>query len=202
MKRIGTLMACGALTLAFTACDDGRTTSDPDGGPLMLMDGSGGGDEDSGMTTTDPDSGTTPDPDAGMDDGCPAAMAPTPPMPMACAAATFSCLMTATTQPAQQACIDDDPNAMNCSACINADIAYRCTNVPTGGCAEQYGELQCCIAEQCPGGVTQACAAMAVGTAAAPGPCATDANTFIMCLNAAQMAMQCGLTSTCFQSGA
>ena len=93
MKRIGTWMACGALTLAFSACDNGRTT-DPDGGPIVLSDGG----SDSG-TPVMVDAGT----DAGsMPTGCTVTVSGSlPPLPEAClprcAAATASALNACTT---------------------------------------------------------------------------------------------------------
>lgn len=179
MRRIGTLMACGALALAF-GCDE----RDPG---IMLMD-SGPDMEDAGPSTT-PDSGPSTTPDAG--DGCPPVMAPMPSMPMACEAATLTCLMSATTADAQQACIDGDANPMACNGCLNEDIIYTCTN--GGGCEDAFGEVQCCLMEECPTG-DETCI-----NGALMGACGTDWNAFVMCINSAQMAMACGITQTCFQ---
>lgn len=137
MKRIGTLMACGALALAFSACDDGR--GDPDGGPIVLSD-TGTGDPDAGPTTT-PDSGPEPTPDSGVEPACamdlpefPAALSPR------CSDETRTCV---------NGCL----SAPNPSMCVNTCLAADTT--PDGmigtqpvGCAECVGFVQqYCIQE-------------------------------------------------------
>ena len=182
MRRIGILMACGALAFAF-GCDD----RDPG---IMLMDG--GPDVDSGPATT-PDSGPATTPDSGSGDTCPPATAPAPSNPMACEAATLTCLMGATTADAQQACLDADADAAGCNQCLNAEVISSCSQ--TGLCDDEFGEVQCCLMEQCPTG-EQTCI-----DGALMGACGTDFNAFAMCANTAIGSMQCGNSATtCFMA--
>jgi len=196
MSRIGTLMVCAAMLALGFGCDDGRG-GDEDGGGIVLMD-SGTGDP--------PDTGVTPPPpsDSGVDDGCPPVEAP-PPMPaMVCAESTFTCLMGATSAAEFQACIDADPNPDACDTCVFQDQIFTCTNSMGGGCAESWGEFQCCLADECgstpAGPEREACLNMALGDMTTPGPCAGDFNTFAMCANTAASAGRCGTTMACFMS--
>ncbi len=128
MKRIGTWMACGALTLAFSACDNGRTT-DPDGGPIVLSDS---GPPDSGPTT--PDSGPTT-PDSGVEPACAEDLPPFP------AALSPRCSDETRT------CVNECVSASNPSMCVNTCLAADTT--PDGmigtqavGCADCVGFVQ------------------------------------------------------------
>lgn len=171
MKRIGTLMACGALALAFSACDDGRS-GDPDGGPIVLRDGG----SDSGITVM-VDAGT----DAGEPpDTCPAAMAPAP-TAVACAAETATCIddcieaggTPSAINACAEGCLNADPSATpapnECLICVSqASISCASRN----GCDEQWGEVLCCAQANCPDG---SCLNNPTG------PCAADVQTFLGC---------------------
>ena len=165
MRRIGILMACGALALAF-GCDE----RDPG---IMLMD-SGPEMEDAGP----PDSGQP-------DSGPPAPMCSVagasgfPPLPAGClprcAPATTSCVMGCTTGECQNMCVQNDTTAaiqlevsagitqpLNCSACWNWQINScvfdscpaelgACTmcadgcNPMTAGCETEETALDSCL---------------------------------------------------------
>ena len=192
MSRIGTLMICAATLALGLGCDDGR--SGEDGGGIVLMD--------NGPDTT-PDTGTPPPPtDSGPGDSCPPMEAPAPSPAPVCAASTLSCLMGAMTAEDQQACIDADPMPMECDACILQDLIFTCSNPMGGGCDDQWGEVQCCLADECgstpAGPEREACLNAAIGDMATPGPCAGDFSTFAMCANSAAMAGRCGITQACF----
>lgn len=163
MKRIGTWMACGALTLAFSACDNDRTT-DPDGGPIVLSD-SGPTTPDSGPTT--PDSGPTT-PDSGVEPACaedlppfPAALAPR------CSDATRTCLNACTTSPCVTSCIrmDDTPSTtaggqeINCETCIGLSQNYC---LQENGAEALVDAFRCCLANS--GCTTEACVQTMCGT--------------------------------------
>lgn len=182
MSRGSVVVALACVALMAVGCEDGR--DEDDAGGIVLMDSGPGSDAGPGGGT-----------DAGGD-SCPPASASMPSMPMACEAATLTCLMGAADAMAQQACIDADPNAMNCGACITQDLFYTCSNPMGGGCDEEYGEIQCCLMTACPSG-DATCVNMATGMG---GACATQAQAFFTCANSAQMAMRCGITNTCFMS--
>ena len=189
MKRIGTWMACGALTLAFSACDNGRTT-DPDGGPIVLSDGG----SDSG-TPVMVDAGT----DSGPADTCPTATVPAPTMAV-CAADTQPCLdgcqTSSTTQAAYEACVmacfAADPSATpppnECETCVNQAVLSCLT---MNGCAEQYGEIVCCAQANCPDG-------SCINNPA--GPCGSQLNAMLAC---GQTVTACGAADdVCFAAPA
>ncbi len=187
MKRIGTWMACGALTLAFSACDNDRTT-DPDGGPIVLSDGG----SDSG-TPVMVDAGT----DAGETDTCPAATVP-PPTTAACAAETQpcidGCLDSATSQAEYDACVAAcfaaDPSATpapnECAACVSrAQLACLTAN----GCDEEYGEILCCAQANCPDG-------SCINTPG--GPCASQVGALQVCAQTAAACNNAAIDDVCF----
>ena len=176
------VLACGVMALG---CDDGGGGDDAGPGIVIMDSGPGGGGTDAG-----PGGGT----DSGPGGGCPPAEAPMPTMPGACSAATLTCLMGAATAEAQQACVDMDPNAMNCDACITQDLFFTCSNNMGGGCSQEWGNIQCCLMENCPTG-DQTCIQGALGMG---GACGAQIQGFFTCANAAQMAMRCGITNGCF----
>ncbi len=178
MNRAMVVMACLAM---LAGCDDGR--GGDDAGGIVLMDSGPGSDAGPPATV-----------DAGPG-GCAPMQSSAPQMPMACAASTLTCLMGAGTAMAQQACIMADANAANCGACIQQDVFFTCTS-PSGGCAQQWGDIQCCAMMACPT-ADQACIQ---GALAAGGACATQAMAFDTCTASAQMAMRCGVTQTCFMA--
>ena len=161
MKRIGTLMACGALALAFSACDNGRT-GDPDGGPIVLRD----------TGADDPDSGVIVMVDAGTDAGGPRACEmdldafPTALFPR-CAAATRTCITDCGTDAAcANACVtaDTTPGEMvgsqtvNCQVCLGYAQAF-CIQENGGNdlldamncCAQDNGcTSDACVMSMCP----------------------------------------------------
>jgi len=189
MKRIGILMACGALTVALSACDDNRD-DDGDGG-ITLMD-SGPGEEAPGPPPT-PDAGP---PDSGPEDTCPPATQPAP-TAAACAAETQTCIddcIAAGGTPdavnaCAEACLDNDPNATAesnpCILCFSqAQIACATTN----GCDEEWGEVVCCAQANCPDG---SC------LNSPTGPCVTQVQAFFGCANGTAAACQTS-TDVCF----
>jgi hypothetical protein len=184
-------MACGALALAFSACDDGRT-GDPDGGPIVLRD-----------TGVDPDTGVVVMTDAGTDSGeppdtCPAATQPAP-TAAACAAETKSCIdaciaaggTPSAVNACAQGCIDDDPSSdpapNECLLCVSqAQISCATMN----GCDEQWGEVVCCAQANCPDG-------SCLNTPT--GPCAADVQTFAGCAQTGTAASACQTSiNVCF----
>lgn len=171
MKRIGFLMTCGVLTVAF-GCDN--RTVETDGGGIVLMDS--GPDEDAGT-------------DSGPGDTCPPAMED-PPAGNACAQTTLDCIMAATSQAMLQACIDADPNPQACVGCLNQEV-ISCGS--RNGCDEEWGEVICCLTEACPS-ADAACINSALGTG---GACGTDLNTFLSCVNGLPTGT-CGITPLCF----
>lgn len=158
MKRIGILIACGALTLALSACDDDRD-GDTDGG-ITLMD-SGPGDEDSGTTPT-PDSGPE-EPDAGPRE-CGEDLTPFPLEPR-CSDETRSCVDACATAGGDlNACVvgcleadDTEPadiggQVIACDGCIGY-VQQHC--IQENGGEALLDALTCCIQDNsC---TTQAC---------------------------------------------
>lgn len=159
MKRINILMACAALTMAFTGCDD-------DDDPIVLVD-SGMTTTDAGMTDPDPDAGTTdPDPDAGPEEpaaceimitGTTYPAAPASCLPR-CAASTASCANSCGMDAAcQEACFDADPtpgipliangveqpDIFDCSLCIG----LQSTHCVTVSCGAEFAAWQACEAD-------------------------------------------------------
>lgn len=174
-----------ASVIALTACGPS--------GPIMLMDAgptdTGGGGTDTGGGTVDTGTGGV---DSGM--ACPSVMLP-PPDPDQCDAETLTCLMGATTEAQQMACLDADSTGDDCLACLNAEVLASCT-LTAGGCGDEAGLLQCCLDEECPTG-DMACVN---GATAMGGACVAQVNGMIMCVNAAAMAMRCGISPTlCFR---
>jgi len=187
-----TLCMISAMSLLLAVgCDDGRGDGTDAGGGIVLMDAG------PGMTGTDAGPGMTGT-DAGPGGGCPPAEAPAPTMSMVCAASTLTCLMGATDAASQQACIDADPMPDACNGCINQELIASCSSASGGGCNNEWGEVECCLQAECPSG-DAACINSAIGTMAAPGPCAGAFNSFASCANSAAMAGACGISNFCFQ---
>ncbi|RLB52463.1 MAG: hypothetical protein DRJ42_14860 [Deltaproteobacteria bacterium] len=97
-------------------------------GPADTGTGGDGG-TDSGTPPTDSGGGT-----------CPPIVLPAPTTP-ACAAETQACGAAATSQAAFEACLDDDPMAMACTACVGQGQVSCLT---MNGCDAEWGNLECC----------------------------------------------------------
>jgi hypothetical protein len=183
MKRFA-LLGC-LLSVGLLGCNNDPMI-------IVMIDGGGGGTDTGGGGTDSGTPGTdsgTPGTDAGG--GCAPMSAPLPPAPV-CARATLTCLMTATTMAMQQACLAADPMPAECNACLQQEIVSRCTTAPAM-CADEYGNLQCCLAEECPTG-DATCLNGALG-----GACMAQATALQNCANAEQTAMRCGVSATtCF----
>lgn len=169
MRRIGAVLVCAAVVLG--GCDD-----DPD-------------DPDSGIILTD--SGT-PGTDAGGT--CGPRQAPAPTATMVCLASTLDCLVAAANASAQQACIQADPNPLACASCLVAE--QNATATMAGGCAPQYGPLDCCFdAQGCADGD------LACQNTASMGACSTQAQAFGACVMTCSTARSCGISTLCFMPG-
>lgn len=140
---------------------------------------SGGGGTDSGGGGTDSGGGGT----------CPPLTVPPPTMP-GCAAATLTCLMSAMTADAQQACIDGDPDPSGCNGCLNGEIIACASN---NGCAQQIGDLECCAQDNCASAPDQNACIMSM--------CATQGDTFVTCVNGTVSSRACGISNLCFAAG-
>ena len=127
MKRVGTLFACVVLMSAF-ACDNR-------------------GGEDTGIVIMDSGMRDTASGDTGV---CAPVMVPAPTM-AACTMATGTCLSGCTTAACQQGCLDADPNAMSCNACVNQAVLSAASMM---GCAQPIGDLECCVNDRCGGSAT------------------------------------------------
>ena len=170
-----------ASLFALTACG---------GDPIIMVMDTGPRDAGSDVGNGGTDTGT-PMADAGS---CPPVMSPAP-TGAVCVAATLTCLMGATTQTAQEACIAADPAAMACNTCLLQEVASNCTT-PAAGCGDEFGLLTCCLQEECPTG-DAAC----INTASM-GACGTQGNAVNACFNTAQMARACGISMLCFMPAA
>ena len=174
MKRFGMMLVC-LSALSFMGCDDPPPATDA--GPIVTVDSGPVGGRDAGPT-------------------CPPQQIPGPSgaQLMSCLNSTLTCLMGATTQPTQQACIDADPNAEVCEACITADNLSTATM--GGGCGDEFGAIGCCLADN---GCTSANDPCANTLLAAGGACASTATNFNSCLMGCSTARTCGISlTTCF----
>lgn len=181
--RLG--MACVAL-LGLVACGGNNP-------PVILIDGGGGGTDSGSPGPVD----GGPRPDTGTPDTCPAASYPAPTAGAVCAAATATCIEGATTQAEYDACLAADPMQMACEGCLGQEVISTCSE--SGVCDEEFGEVVCCLQEECPAGSPATCQQGALG---AGGACAGDFDTFATCANAAAGGGQCGNTDFCFMGAA
>lgn len=182
-------LVCVAL-FGLAACGDPEPIINiPDS---STPDSGGGGGVDSGPVV-EPDSGPEPD-------TCPPARGPAPMAAQleTCSAATRACFDAATSQAAYNACITGDAtNGMNCALCLSAELINTCSAPDI--CDEQFGEVQCCLQDECasrPAAEQQACANAAIGPS---GACASEWSTFTGCVNTSAMMTPplCGNTDIC-----
>ena len=176
-------LACAAL-LGLAACGD-------DDMPMIMFPDSGMA--DAGGGTPDAGGGT----DAGQPDTCPPGSARAPAGDQ-CAAATATCIEAATTQAAYDACLDGDPMPMECAGCISGELIATCS--ATGICDNEFGEIGCCLQEECASAADQnACLQTALGEG---GACEPQWNMFVNCATTAANAGRCGNTDLCFMDAA
>ncbi|WP_236605827.1 hypothetical protein [Sandaracinus amylolyticus] len=176
-------IVCVAL-VGLVACGD-------DDSPVITFPDGGGTDSGTGGGT---DAGRT---DSGTPDTCPPGTGRAP-TGNVCAAATATCIEAATTQEAYEACIDGDPMADNCGACISSELIATCS--ATGVCDNEFGEIGCCLNDECASAADQnACVEAALGTG---GACEGQWNAFVTCANTAANGGRCGNTDLCFMAAA
>ncbi|WP_157069152.1 hypothetical protein [Sandaracinus amylolyticus] len=176
-------IVCVAL-VGLVACgdDDSPMITFPDGGGT---DAGGGGGSDAGRT------------DSGTPDTCPPGTGRAP-TGNVCAAATATCIENAMTQAAYEACIDGDPAGDDCAGCISSELIATCS--ATGICDNEFGEIGCCLQEECASAADQnACITAALD---AGGACEGRWNMFVSCANTAASAGRCGTTDLCFMAAA
>jgi hypothetical protein len=172
MKLLTSLALVGSL-IALAGCgDDGRRITGDGGtdGSIVLMDG-GGGD-----SSTRPDSTTTGDSSTGT---CPPVEIPDPTMAV-CSADLIPCIQACPMggdDTCFMACFEgEDPN---CEPCLNQALGACYT---TNGCAQSYGDLNCCATDS-------GCAT--TDTMCIQGACAAEITAFQTCQDGVD-AMACG----------
>lgn len=161
MTRTRISMLCIGLLWA-TGCGD-DTRSGEDAGGIRLPDGSAA--------------------------SCDPIMVPAP-TTAACAAATASCISgcSGAADPGAcfVACFEADPNPDPCFGCFLQSIDACYTR---NGCNDEYGLLDCCVADECVEGSP---------CLEAPGPCVTQWDTYNACGDALPDTTCQGVANVCF----
>jgi hypothetical protein len=177
MKLLTSLALIGLLVAAVGCGDDGRRTTGDGGtdGSIVLMDSGGGGD-----SSTRPD-GTTGDSGGGT---CPPVTIPNPEMAV-CSADLIPCIQACPMgdEACFTGCFDgEDPN---CEPCLNQAIGACYT---MNGCAQSYGDVNCCANDS-------GCAM--TDTACIEGACGTEITAFQTCQDGVDASLCGGNLAAC-----